>query len=87
MDGLHQHPSRSFPENAEQRIIFDNPTWSRQTKNNTLFHGVSFQMVISSITKDTPPNYAYTKLSSSPGVGGEWVKDGQGEETKKEEIE
>jgi hypothetical protein len=66
LDGLHQHPSRSFPQNTEQRIIFDNPTWSRQTNNITLIHGVSFQTVTSTITKDTPPNYAYTKLSFNP---------------------
>jgi hypothetical protein len=66
LDGLHQHPSRPFPKNAEQRVIFDNPTWSRQTNNITLIHGVSFQTVTFSITKDTPPNYAYTKLSFSP---------------------
>jgi hypothetical protein len=66
LNSLHQHPSRALTKNAEQRIIFDNPAWPRQTNNITLVHGVSFQKVISSITKDTPPNLSSTKFSYSP---------------------
>ncbi|MGI9504415.1 MAG: hypothetical protein ACR2RE_15310, partial [Geminicoccaceae bacterium] len=54
-------------------------TWSRLTNNITLIHGVSFHKVTSTITKDTPPNYAYTKLSSSPGATGKLATFGNAE--------
>ena len=66
LNSLHQHPTRTLTQKAKQRIVFDNTAWSRQADNGIVSHGVSFQTVISSITKDTPPKPSSTKFSYSP---------------------
>jgi len=80
LNGLHQHPTRTLTQKAKQRIIFDNTAWSRQTDNGIFSHGVSFQKVISSITKDTPPKPSSTKFSYSPAVTATlpWIWSGSG---------
>ena len=61
-NALHQPLSRARPQKAKQRTVVDNA----QTNNVTRVKGVFLQTVIASITKDTPPKPASTKISYGP---------------------
>jgi hypothetical protein len=39
LNGLHQHPTSTLAQQTKQRVILDDPAWSRQADNGILLHG------------------------------------------------
>jgi hypothetical protein len=39
LNSLHQHAPSALAQQAKQRIILDDPAWSRQADNGILLHG------------------------------------------------
>jgi hypothetical protein len=69
LDRLRQHSPGTLAQHGQKRIVRDARSWPRQG-NNSILHGVSFQ-VISTITEDTPPPASSPKFDHSPRTGSE----------------